>query len=156
MAEDVPIERIDDSIALSLEPTAYSVPNLYDRPDVGENIATTTDLATPDPAREIIDQENISIAAVDATTLLQFTDFGQDDIPPWTPPANSFTQKAIAQTELSPQLNWQEPAAEHDDRSETTTNLPSSKWPAPTIDQDRFISKKDNIELPKFPKKSED
>jgi hypothetical protein len=155
MAEDVPIERIDDSIALSLEPTAYSVPNPSDQPDVGEN-ATTADLATPDPAREIIYQENISIAAVDATTLLQFTDFGQDDIPPWTPAANSFTQKAIAQTELSPQLNWQEPAAEHQDRSETTTNIPSSKWPAPTIDLDGFIPKKDNIELPKFPKKSED
>ena len=153
--EDVPIERIDDSIALSLEPTAYSVPNPYDRPDVGENLATTADLATTDSAREIIYQENISIAAVDPTTLLQFTDFGQDDIPPWTPAANSFTQKAIAQTELSPQLNWQEPAAEHQDRRETTIDLPSSKWPAPTIDFDGFIPKKDNIELPKFPKKSE-
>jgi hypothetical protein len=154
IAEDVPIDNIDDSIALSLEPNPYSVPNPYNPPDVVEKIATTT---IPNPStEERLEQENTSTVEDDPATLSQLIDFAQDEIPSWTPSANSFTQKAISQTELSPHINWQEPAADRHENSDTNPNTPSSNWPAPTIDLDRPIAKKDNIDLPKFPKKSED
>ena len=162
IAEDVPIDNIDDSIALSLEPNPYSVPNPYNPPDVVEQIATTPDLSIPattilnPPNEERLEQENTSAVEDDPATLSQLINFAQDEIPSWTPSANSFTQKAISQTELSPQINWQELAANRHENNDTTTNTPSSNWPAPTIDLDRPIAKKDHIDLPKFPKKSEE
>jgi hypothetical protein len=159
IVEDLPIDNIDDSSALSLEPNPYSVPNPYNPHYVVEKIATTPNLSTPEvaipnPAGERLYQENILAVEGDPATLSQLTDFAHDEIPSWTPSANSFTQKAIlSQSESFPQPNWPEPTANNND---TTTTTPSANWPAPTIEIDRPIAKKDNIDLPKFPKKSED
>jgi hypothetical protein len=154
LTEEPPIDSIDDSIALSLEPNPYSVTNPYNPDNIVEKITSTPDLSVPTTTNsvgEVVDREDISAFDISPITYLV-----EDEIPSWTPSINSFTQKAIDRSELSPQINQHEPAADLHKNDEITTNKSSPNWPAPIVDLDRSNAKKDKIDLPKFPKKLED
>ncbi len=159
LTEEPPIDHVDDSIALSLEPNPYSVPNPYNPDRIVEKITSAPDLSVPTTTNsvgEVVDREDISAFNIAPITFSQSTYLAEDEIPSWTPSVNSFTQKAIDRSELSPQINRQEPATDRHKNDGITTSKTSPNWPAPIVDPDRSNAKKDNIDLPKFPKKLED